>query len=603
MAKLITNQLKSFLINETATSNSTFFIVLGKHTTFPNDTTPPTPINSTNDTTISLYDNAIAGKVVVPYNSASPNSSTSDVQFMIPRVDWTSNTGYAAYRHTSENVGYVGVQGPISYDVFKCLGNNDGLTQVRSMYPPALPATSPSDDVYVTADGYQWKYMYSVPNATFSKFATQNYVPVFHNTDVRTYANPGGIEYIEVGYAGSNYNATTGGTIQSASVGGNTLLHQIETTPGSPYFDASSISNFYVGSAIKITQGPGVGEMRTITTYTVTGAIRLVGIDSPFSTTPTTISKYEISPKVVIVGDGTGFQGRALVNTQSSNTVYAIEVVSVGSGYRHATATLQGNTSGTSNAAQLSVIISPVNGHGYDPIAELGGTALCFTTNIDATNVTANTKTLATNDFRTISVLRSPKLANVVLNITSLLNTFSIGETVTQATTGATGVVVARSSTALTLTSASINFLPSYAVTGASSGATASVVTTNNNGSINLTANVDYVNMTTRVSITSGAGNFQADETVNVGPNTTTTSATAVVYYANTTQLWLTNVQGSISTSQSIRGVTSGASAVTSTVVPADLIYASGDVVYVDNFSPINRTTGQTETAKIIIEF
>ena len=164
-------------------------------------------------------------------------------------------------------------------------------------------------------------------------------------------------------------------------------------------------------------------------------------------------------------------------------------------------------------------------------------------------------------------------------------------------------MVVARSSTALTLTSASINFLPSYAVTGASSGATASVVTTNNNGSINLTANVDYVNMTTRVSITSGAGNFQADETVNVGPNTTTTSATAVVYYANTTQLWLTNVQGSISTSQSIRGVTSGASAVTSTVVPADLIYASGDVMYVDNFSPINRTTGQTETAKIIIEF
>lgn len=608
MAKLITQSFKSHIVERLTSSNSSLFIVLGKHVPFTTEASPPALTQTTYDTYQYVYDNAITAKSIVLYNSASPNTTTSDIQYMIPRVDWTSNTGYAAYRHNSANVSYVGVFGPAGYEVFKCLSNNDGLAQVRSTAAPSLASTSVSDDIYNTADGYQWKYMYSVPTAVFVKFATDAYIPVYHDSGVRTNANDGGIEYIEVSHAGSNYNATTGGTLQAVNIGGNTSIHQIETTPGGGYADAAPTNGFYTGSAIKITSGLGAGEMRTIVNYTVSGSVRTITIDSPFSSVSTS-SQYEISPKVVVAGDGSGFVGRALVNTASTNTVYAIEIVQPGSGYRHATATLQGNTSGTSNTATLNVVLSPPGGHGYSPIDELNGKYLCFTTKFDASQITSNTKMLDTNDFRTISIIKAPLLANVHMTLTNVLGTYTIGETVTQTGTGATGTVVNRTATTLTLTSVSGNFLPEpaavgsqYTVTGGSSLATSEVVNVYNNGSAALTANVDYVNMTTRVALGSLTGSFQQDEPVTLYASNTAVS-NGVVYFANTTQVWLTNVVGATSTATSMTGSLSGASATVSSSTPQDILYGSGKVLYAENISPINRSTGQTETVKVIIEF
>ena len=610
MAKHITNSFRAHMIERLVSSNATMYIALGKHIPFIDENAPPTPTDSTVDVYTGIYDNAIAAKAIVPYNTASPNTATSDVQYMIPRIDWTSNTGYNAYRHTNANVGYVGVLGPISYDVFKCLSNNDGLTQVKSIFPPTLAATAPSDDIYTTADGYQWKYMYSVPAATFNKFATQNYVPVYHNSDVRSYANDGGIEYIEVSFAGSNYNAVTGGTIQAVSLGGNTYTHQIETVPGGNYAEASPNNGFYINSAIKITGGPGVGEMRTIVDYIVNGSIRTIVVDTPF-TTLSTASTYEISPKVIIAGDGSGFVGRALVNTASSNTIYGIEVVHPGTGYRHATATLQGNTAGVSNSAILNVIIGPPGGHGYDPIEELGSKYLCLTTTFNSLLPTAAGKIVSSNDFRTISVIKSPLLANVQLNLTSVLGTYVVGETVTQSGTGATGKVVSRTSSQLNLTNVSGSFLPEpvavgtqYGLLGATSLATSEVASVYNNGSISLTANTDYVNMTTRLAITTLTGSFQQDEMVGMFIGTTR-AANGYVYHANTSQVWLTNVVGTVAggSTMTIVGGTSGASATITTVTPRDLLYGSGKVMHIENISPINRSAGQTETVKVIIEF
>lgn len=609
MAKLITNSFRAHAIDRLVTSNSALYIVLGNHIPFASDLAPPTLTNTTIDAYTGIHDNAIVAKAVVPYNTSSPNTSTSDVQYMIPRIDWSSNTGYTAYRDNSANVGYVGVFGPVSYDVFKCLSNNDGLTQARSTYAPSLVATAAGDDIYNTADGYQWKYMYSVPLATFTKFATQSYVPVFHDSEVRSYANDGGIEYISISYAGSNYNAVTGGTIQAASLGGNNYIHQIETVPGS-YAEASTNNGFYVGSAIKITSGPGAGEMRTIVGYTVSGALRFITIDSPFSVI-TTLSSYEISPKVIVAGDGSGFVGRALVNTASSNSIYAIEIVQPGTGYRHASVTLQGNTAGVTNTAIASAVISPPGGHGYNPIEELGGNYLCLTATFDSTDATAANKIIANNDFRTISVVKAPLLANVQLNLTNVLGTYSVGETVTQTGTGATGTVVTRTSTQLNLTNVLGSFLPEpvavgsqYPVVGASSLATSDVVTVYNNGSIALTSNTDYANLTTRLSISAVSGSFQQDEPVGMFTGTSRT-ANGNVFFANSTQVWLTNVVGSVvgGSVMTIVGGSSNAAATITTATPRDLVYGSGKVLYAENNSPINRSTGQTETVKVIIEF
>ena len=79
---------------------------------------------------------------------------------------------------------------------------------------------------------------------------------------------------------------------------------------------ASSNSNFYTSSALKIVSGTGAGEQRNITAYD--GVNRVVTVDSEFDTPPTTASGYSISPLITITGDGTGAVARALVNATTN---------------------------------------------------------------------------------------------------------------------------------------------------------------------------------------------------------------------------------------------------------------------------------------------
>ena len=589
MSKIFTTQFKTFVIDKIISANPLFYIYLGKHTPFTNDNIPPTPADSVAESYISSYDDMIVGKLV----------SNTNISYMTLRNDWASAVGYTAYRDTTDLTGqsyYVNVVSATGYDVFKCLSNNNTV----SLYPPDLTATSPGDDIYETADGYQWKYMYSIPTATFDLFATQQYIPVSVNTSVSTAAVGGAVDFISIPYGGSNYDTFTTGTFQTVAVGGNTQIYTIESS-------ASSNNSFYIGSALKITQGVGAGQLRVISGYSVSGSSRTVYVDQPFTTLPATTSTYEISPHVVVVGSGTSFSGRALVNAASSNSIYKVDIINRGSGYYYATATAVGNTGGTSNSAQLSVIISPEGGHGYDPIEELGGKYLCLTTTMNVGDATASTKVVANNNFRNIGIVVNPLLANVHLTYTGATGLFTVGETVTQNNTQATGVVVEDTGLKIAVTSVNGNFLSgnsSYRYITGSVGVTpitATVTQVNNNGSAPLTAPTDYVNLTTRATLGSMTGAFVLDEVVTMNGNVSTSNAT--VYYANSSQVWLTSVRGNVSNTATIQSISTGAYGVANSVLQPDIIRGSGKILYMENISPINKLAGQTETIKAIIEF
>ena len=167
--------------------------------------------------------------------------------------------------------------------------------------------------------------MYSITNAEFDKFATADYIPIMDNANVVANAVSGSIDYIDVSYRGSNYDSYTNGAFQSVTVAGNTQVFYIQTS-------ASANSNFYNGCAIKVTSGTGTGQQRTVQSYTVSGSTRQVVIDTAFDVNPTTSSTYEITPNAIVVGDGTGFIGRALVNS-TSNSIYKVEITNRGSDY------------------------------------------------------------------------------------------------------------------------------------------------------------------------------------------------------------------------------------------------------------------------------
>jgi hypothetical protein len=264
-----------------------------------------------------------------------------------------------------------------------------------------------------------------------------------------------------------------------------------------------------------------------------------------------------------------------------------------------------GNTGGVANAATLSIVISPKNGHGYDPVRELGGKYLGMTATFDSAELTSNTKMLDTNDFRSIGIIVNPLLANVEVTYTGATGLFTIDETVTQQATGATGVVVSDTGSDLILTNVLGSFLPgntaSYWIVGNTgvTPTTATVVSVRNNGSANLTANTSYLNLTTRLSVSAMTGSFVVDEQVTLTGNVQTSNAT--VYFANNTAVWLTAVEGTIGSQ--ITGLTSGAVASITSATQPDLVHGAGQILYLENISPINKASGQTETIKAIIEF
>lgn len=586
MTALVTTHLKTHLATQlkesiTETSNNAYYVFAGRHVSYANGAIP-TPVDNVQTTLYDAYDNMVFGKRI----------ADSDVMLLIPKVEWEADTVYAAYDSNTAVYGnnfYVAVSGTSQYDIFKVLDNNNGAS---STVAPDLTQTAPDDEFYSTSDGYVWKYMYSVSNTVWDKFTTDFFMPVGSNTQVSGNASPGSIEVIRIQTGGSNYNATLNGqfTASQLQIGGNPLLFELPST-------ASSNNDFYTDSCIYITSGSGAGQLKKITDYN--GAYKRITVNSAFSTALSNTSTFEITPVVDIDGDGTGAVARCLVNTAASNAVFKVEVINRGTNYSYATLDVGGNTSGVSNAAVLIPVVSPQGGHGSNAALELGATAI----GIGVTFANTEGGLIPTqNDFRTIGLLRDPLFANVQLslNAASVSGTFTVGGTVTQANTLATGVVTSFAGSTLQLTNVAGQFV------------TGKVVYQSNSTANTATANVYLYEINTqskdfttfdqrfRYNVTTISGTFEADEAVY---QNNIVLANGVYHSGNSTFVGLTKVRGTINAGETVVGVTSGAIAnVQGRVIP-DLVKYTGDVLYLENIDPVTRSNTQSEQIKIVLKF
>lgn len=601
MSKLITNNIKLFNVDQFIESFSEpnfniYYYFVGNPLPFTNDSTPPTLYDTIQTTFIDSFENMIYGKRI----------TSTDVVQMAPRHDWVSGTVYQKYSHDNEtildsNFFVISDEGS-SYSVFKCLDNNGGAP---STYRPRLSETAADDDFYFTpADGYQWKYMYSITTTQFNKFATNSHIPVYVNANVVANSISGSIDNIELSYGGSGYASYSNGFFQEAQVAGNPLVYAIDPST------ASSNSNFYINSAIKVTTGTGSGQQRKITAYSVAGSARRVTIDSAFSPAPTTSSSYEITPEVLISGDGSGAQARALINT-TSNSVYSVEVVERGSGYTYATLSITGNTglinvsSGaaiSANGAISKVIISPKGGHGSNAAAEIGAHYVGISTTFSSS--LSGDRVVDENDFRVVGLIKDPLFANVVLQISTGTGVFSIGEKVYQnpaGTSNSYGIVVSANDSIVKLTNAYGFFATGNTTYGLLTGSTSGITAVCDSA----TQPTTYFDQTYKVvGSLQTAQNFTEDELV-----TQTDNANGYYYSSNSTVVRMINKKGTVNQSEIgglqyyINGSESDAQFLVSGTVVPDLVKGSGDVIYIENFSPITKASGQTETIKLVLEF
>ena len=256
---------------------------------------------------------------------------------------------------------------------------------------------------------------------------------------------------------------------------------------------------------------------------------------------------------VPIRGDGSS--GAATV-TVSGGAVTAVTVTNAGSGYtyayiRNADIVTAGATS--LSGSELDVIIEPKGGHGSNAVKELGGFFVMCNVNFEGTESSNTGDFTVGQDFRRIALLRDIQSSGSAASATTLRGTkavllasnsgnFTVDEEINQATTGAVGKVVEWDSANKIL----------YFVQTRHNDAGA-----DSNG--NLTA-------------------FS-------GTNTITGQSSSVT--------------GTPSSSTSTVDSVSFSSGYAASEIDAD----TGDVLYIENRSPITRAADQTENVKLIIEF
>jgi len=261
MASIVTSKFRvhnaqQFTESFSEASNTIMYLFIGKNTAFPDDNNPPTPVNSTANIEYTPWRDMYAAKRI----------TTSDVTHAVPRYDWTSGTVYDQYDDTDTNLiesddFYVITE---DYNVYKCLFNA-GAT--ASTTKPTGVSTSP----FTTADGYIWKFMYTVTTAKALKFLTNDYIPVqtlasddgSDQWDVQTAAVDGGIHVIKVTSGGSGYATAPAVTITGDGTGAT----------------ANSTITANVVTSVTITAA-GTGYTRASVTF-ASGAAAATAIISP----------------------------------------------------------------------------------------------------------------------------------------------------------------------------------------------------------------------------------------------------------------------------------------------------------------------------------
>lgn len=210
-SKFRVHNAEQFVEAFSESSNSIMYLFIGKSTAFPDDNAPPTPVNSTANIEYTPWRDMYGAKRI----------TTADVVHAIPRHNWTSGTSYDMYDDQDTNLleddFYVMTD---DYNVYKCLFNANGAASTTK---PTGVSTTP----FTAADGYIWKYMYTVTTSRALKFLTNDYIPVqilssddgTDQWDVQQAAVSGGIHVIKVLTGGAGYGSAPSVTITGDGTG------------------------------------------------------------------------------------------------------------------------------------------------------------------------------------------------------------------------------------------------------------------------------------------------------------------------------------------------------------------------------------------------
>jgi hypothetical protein len=238
---------------------------------------------------------------------------------------------------------------------------------------------------------------------------------------------------------------------------------------------------------------------------------------------------HSFRANVGIIGDGTG------ANISIISRLGVIQdfiFTNSGSKYRYARAVVNDTTGRFGN---LRPIISPVGGHGFDPVSELGSHFIMVNTRTEYDEGFGDFPTDI--QYRTIGLVKNPKGSN--------------GNVATSITLSALR--------SIQITDASGSFNNNEFVGGFTSLANAYIV------SSNVVSGNGYIKYIQTNDLTSNFRSFSINETVI--------------------------------------GSTSGSTGRVTSITPPEVQQDSGDIIYIENRTPIRRLIDQAENLHLVLEF
>ena len=196
---ILHKSLSDSVFNDLFSARSNYYYFIGKVVPWSTPGSPPTPDES------RIVEHDTRNRII-----NIKKITTGDVSLVIPRKNWSTGTVYDQFdlNYTPSNPATSGATSlktslfyvvSSSFQVYKCISNNGGAASTAEPSGNLL-------DVFSTADGYQWKFMYTIPISLRSRFLTDDFMPVTKSV-LQSFYDDGQINAVTVDSRGSGYSS------------------------------------------------------------------------------------------------------------------------------------------------------------------------------------------------------------------------------------------------------------------------------------------------------------------------------------------------------------------------------------------------------------